>query len=99
MRRIHLATFALFVAMSSGCASMTTTEKGLLGGGLLGGTAGAIIGSATGNTAAGAAIGTGLGAVAGGVTGNSIEESENRSKAAIAAAQPGRPAPLGLTDV
>src|SRR5262249_41158930 len=85
---------------TTGCASMTPTEKGVLGGGAIGGTAGELVGQATGNTAAGAAIGAGLGAVAGGLTGNSIEESENRTKAAIAATNAPPPrGPLGITDV
>lgn len=100
MRRLMFAKFAPLLC-AAGCASMTPTEQGLLGGGAVGGTAGAIIGNAVGDPAAGAVIGAGLGAVAGGLTGNAIEESEKRTAVQAAAVQQAsvRPAPLGVTDV
>ena len=90
------------VLFTVGCSSMSQTEAGAVGGGLLGAGAGALIGSATGHTGAGAAIGAGVGALAGGVTGNAVEESEKRTKAEIqaaAAAQAQARPPLGLVDV
>jgi outer membrane lipoprotein SlyB len=83
----------------TGCESMTHTERGAVGGGLLGGTAGALIGSTSGNTGAGAAIGAGLGALSGGLIGNSVEESENRTRAEMAAAAAPAPGQMTLTDV
>ncbi len=85
-------------ALAGGCASMSTTEKGLLGGAGLGAVTGAVVADATGNKAGtGAVIGGALGAIAGGLTGNAIEESEKRTDARIAAAnaQP----PLSVQDV
>jgi len=90
------------VLFTTGCSSMSQTEAGAVGGGLLGAGAGALIGSATGHTGAGAAIGAGVGALAGGVTGNAVEESEKRTQAQIqaaAAAQAQARPPLGLVDV
>ena len=88
------------VLLSTGCSSMSQTEAGAVGGGLLGAGAGALVGSATGHTGAGAAIGAGLGALAGGVTGNAVEESEKRTQAQIQAATAAQArAQLGLVDV
>src|SRR5581483_6470126 len=62
----------------------------------------ALIGAATGHAGAGAAIGAAVGGVSGGLIGNEVEQSENRTKAEIAAAQaqaaPVR-GPLGLAEV
>lgn len=88
------------VVFATGCSSLSQTEAGAVGGGLLGAGAGALIGSATGHTGAGAAIGAGVGALAGGVTGNAVEQSENRTKAEIQAATAAQArAQLGLVDV
>src|SRR5262249_38391396 len=50
-----------------GCAGMSNTDKGVLGGGAIGTGAGAAIGSLSGHTGAGAVIGGLTGAVAGGL--------------------------------
>lgn len=93
MRRL-LFTFSMVLTCGiTGCASLTPTENGVLGGGALGGVTGAVIGNAVGNTGAGAAIGAGVGALAGGLTGNSIEKAENKAVAQAQARQ------LGLTDI
>lgn len=86
--------------LACGCQTMSGTEKGIAGGGLIGGTAGAIIGKQMGNTAGGALIGAGLGALAGGLTGNEIDKAEARSTAQVQAAQyqAARP-PLTVSDV
>ena len=79
-----------------GCAGMSNTDKGVLGGGAIGTGAGAAIGSLTGHTGAGAVIGGLTGAVAGGLIGNAKDEKEQKEEAARwAAAHP----PLGLQDI
>jgi surface antigen len=79
-----------------GCAGMSNTDQGLLGGGAIGAGTGAAIGSLTGHTGAGAAVGGLTGAVAGGLIGNAADEKEHREAASRwAAAHP----PLGLEDV
>jgi hypothetical protein len=79
-----------------GCAGMSNTDKGVLGGGAVGTGAGAAIGSLTGHTGAGAVIGGLTGAVTGGLIGNAADEKEHKEAAARwAAAHP----PLGLQDV
>lgn len=89
--------YVLIPGVLTGCASMTPTEQGVLGGGALGGVTGAIVGNAVGNTGAGAAIGAGVGALAGGLTGNSVEQAEHRAVAQANAAQQQRQ--LALTDI
>ena len=44
----------LLVLFASGCSTMSNTEAGAAGGGLVGAGAGALIGQATGHTGAGA---------------------------------------------
>jgi hypothetical protein len=95
----RLIPFALLPALwSTGCASMTQTDKGVAAGGLLGAGTGALIGNAVGHTGAGAIIGAGLGAITGGLIGNAVEESEKRTEAKVAAAQAAQ-GRLGITDV
>jgi len=93
-----LSVFVLPVLAGSGCASMSNTDKGVLGGGAIGATAGAIIGKATGNTGAGAALGAIGGAVTGGLVGNAIDDSERKQAAQVAAAASAE-RQLGITDV
>jgi hypothetical protein len=85
-------------ALLVGCSSMSNTEKGAGAGGLIGAGTGAVIGSATGHTGAGALIGGAVGALSGGLIGHSVDESERRTEAQIAAANPPR-GPLGLVDI
>src|SRR5262249_54120028 len=73
--------------VSTGCSSMSSTDKGILGGGAIGAGTGAIIGSATGHAGAGAAIGTAVGALSGGLVGNEIDENKKKTDAAIATVQ------------
>lgn len=88
---------------STGCSSMTSTDKGVLGGGAIGAGTGALIGSATGHAGTGAAIGTAVGAVTGGLVGNEIDQSKAQAKAEIAQAQAQAAAPvrgpLGLQEI
>jgi hypothetical protein len=92
-----LAACVLPALCACGCASMTPTEQGVTGGGLLGAGTGALIGNAVGHTGAGALIGAGVGAVSGGLIGNSVEKSEQRTQAQIAAAE--ARAQVGIGDV
>ena len=87
--------------LACGCATMTPTERGVGAGGLIGAGTGALIGNATGHTGAGAVIGAGVGALTGGLVGNSIEQSEKKTQAQIAAAQAQatQASQLGVTDV
>ncbi|MCC6420476.1 MAG: DUF1269 domain-containing protein [Gemmataceae bacterium] len=66
--------------LTSGCSTMSNTDKGLLTGGALGGGAGALVGSAVGRPGAGAAIGAGLGAITGALTGSAIDQAEVRAE-------------------
>src|SRR5436305_11346414 len=87
------------IVLLAGCSSMSNTEAGAGTGGLIGAGTGALIGSATGHTGAGALIGAGVGALSGGLIGNAVDRSEERTAAAIAAANNGPQGPLGITDV
>jgi uncharacterized protein YcfJ len=81
---------------------MSSTDKGVLGGGAIGAGTGAIIGSATGHAGAGAAIGTAVGALSGGLIGNEIDENKKKTDAQIAAMQASQTTvrgPLGLQEI
>lgn len=97
----RMASLVVSVLVTGGCASMSNTEKGLAGGGAIGAGTGALIGNAVGHTGAGALIGAGVGALSGGLIGNSIDQSERKAEAQLAAATaPGAPrGPLGITDI
>jgi hypothetical protein len=98
-RRLTTLIILVPAALLSGCASMTPTERGVAGGGLIGAGTGALVGKAVGNTGAGAVIGAAAGAVSGGLIGNEIERSERRTEAKLAAQAQPPAGPLGLTDV
>jgi uncharacterized protein YcfJ len=66
---------------------MSSTDKGVLGGGAIGAGTGALIGSATGHAGAGAAIGAAVGGLSGGLIGNEIDENKKKTDAQIAAVQ------------
>jgi outer membrane lipoprotein SlyB len=91
--------------ISTGCSSMSSTDKGVLGGGAIGAGTGALIGSATGHAGAGAAIGAAVGGVSGGLIGNEMDENKKKTDAAIATVQAQQAAqapvrgPLGLAEV
>jgi len=72
--------FALGLALAGNCwaQSLTTTQKGLIGGGLLGAGTGAIVGAAVHHPIAGTAIGGGIGLVAGGAVGHELQNNENQ---------------------
>jgi hypothetical protein len=67
--------------LSCGCACMSNSEKGFLGGGALGAGAGALIGLACHNPAAGAIIGGVAGAAAGGIAGGVADREKARGYA------------------
>lgn len=77
-----VAAFVLFgmIASRSWAQSLTTTEKGALGGAALGAGTGAIVGAGVHHPVKGALIGGGLGAVTGGVIGHALEGQENNQK-------------------
>ena len=87
-----------WVALLCGCASMSNTDRGVLGGGAIGTGVGAAIGSLTGHTGAGAAIGAITGAVGGGLIGNAADERERKEQAARIAAANAHP-PLSLEEI
>lgn len=82
------------VLLSSGCSSMSNTDKGVLGGGAIGAGTGALIGNATGHAGTGALIGAGVGAVTGGLIGNAEDRQEKKAHDAAVAAQAARQIPL-----
>jgi surface antigen len=94
----RLLSVALLASMvlSVGCAGMSNTDRGALGGGAAGAGVGAAIGSLTHHTGAGAVIGGLTGAVAGGLIGNGIDEQKRKEEAErYAAAHP----PVSLEEV
>jgi surface antigen len=68
-------------ALANGCAGMSNTDRGVLGGGAAGAGIGAAVGSLTHHTGAGAVIGGLTGAVAGGLIGNGVDEKQHREAA------------------
>jgi osmotically inducible lipoprotein OsmB len=82
VRSRPVATLVMGTALfTCACASLNTTQKGALGGGMLGAGAGALIGHQTHHTAGGAAIGGALGLLTGGLVGNQLQQGEERSAA------------------
>jgi phage tail tape-measure protein len=74
------AAMALMIASGAWAQSLSTTQKGLVGGGLLGAGAGAIVGAAVHHPIAGAAIGGGVGLVAGGAVGHELQNNETQQR-------------------
>lgn len=99
-RLFILLGFCASGVLSTGCATMSNTEKGVGLGGLIGAGAGTAIGAATGNPKTGALVGGLLGAGVGGAVGADADAEERREirQAALANAQPADP-PLGMMDV
>lgn len=67
--------------LGCGCSTMSNTDRGVVGGGLIGAGAGALVGAALKNPAAGAAIGGISGAAIGGLTGAAVDNAEARGHA------------------
>jgi outer membrane protein OmpA-like peptidoglycan-associated protein len=72
MVRNSAAVLAL-TALTTGCASLTQTQRGAVIGATAGGAVGAAVGSATGSTARGAIVGAAVGGVAGAVIGAQMD--------------------------
>jgi len=86
------AGLALVVWFAGQCwgQSLTTTEKGLVGGGVLGAGTGAIVGSAVHHPVKGALIGGGIGAATGGIVGHELQtrdEAQYRLQSEVSAQQ------------
>ncbi len=75
----------LLPLVGTGCAGMSNTDAGVLGGAGIGAVVGGIVGHFCHNTAAGAAVGAVAGGVTGGVIGNQVDKKEQRQ--AILASQ------------
>jgi outer membrane protein OmpA-like peptidoglycan-associated protein len=76
LRRIPLAavlTLAVAMILSTGCQSLSNTEKGAIIGTGTGGAAGAAVGKAVGGTAEGAIIGAVVGGAAGAIIGQRMD--------------------------
>jgi hypothetical protein len=101
IRKLRALWLVPAMTVGSGCESMTHTDKGVVGGGLIGGATGALIGSKSGNTGAGAAIGAAVGGLSGGLIGNEMDKTDAKTQAQIAQASATAPAqgPLSLTDI
>jgi hypothetical protein len=88
---------------STGCSTLSNTEKGVGLGGLIGAGAGTALGAATGNPKTGAVVGGLLGAGVGGAVGADADREERREQRQAAVAQAAATAranpPLGMTDV
>jgi uncharacterized protein YcfJ len=73
--------------LSAGCDSMSHTDQGLLGGGLIGGVVGTAVGAATGHAGAGALIGAAGGATIGGLAGAAEDHAEHKAAVRQAVAE------------
>jgi outer membrane protein OmpA-like peptidoglycan-associated protein len=85
--KIKVATLSIAIAslgiISSGCNSLTKTQKGAAIGAGAGGTVGAIIGKAAGNTALGAIIGGAVGGTAGAFIGRNMDRQAAEIKQTV----------------
>jgi uncharacterized protein YcfJ len=89
----------LLPLMGTGCAGMSNTDAGVLGGAGIGAIFGGIVGHIFHNTAAGAAVGAVAGGVTGGVIGNSIDKKEQQQAIQAVQAQQAAHGPLSLQDI
>ena len=86
-RKFTVALAALTVgAGTTGCASMSNTEKGAATGAGVGGAIGAVIGRQTGGTARGAIIGAVVGGAAGAVIGRRMDRQAEQLESTLPAA-------------
>ena len=76
MRRISLVLILAVAAGSTGCSTMSNTEKGVGLGGVIGAGVGTAIGAATGNPKTGAVVGGLVGAGVGGAAGAEADERD-----------------------
>jgi hypothetical protein len=101
--RVLVLVVAAGCALSTGCSSMSNTEKGMGLGGLIGAGVGTAVGAASGNTGTGAAVGGLIGAGVGGLAGADAdarqqERADIRRVEAEAHAQ-ATAQQVGMTDV
>lgn len=105
MKRISFTLMLIVAAGSTGCSTMSNTEKGVGIGGALGAGVGTAIGAATGNPKTGAVVGGLVGAGLGGAAGAEADERDRerayaKDMAQINAAQTAADArKMGLIDV
>lgn len=98
-RALAGCTAAGGLLLTTGCAAMSNTERGMGAGALLGAGTGALIGSASGHAGKGALIGTAVGAIGGALVGNDADKQEKQQmQAQLAASQQVRGS-LSLQDV
>lgn len=101
--RILVVLAAAAAASTTGCSTMSNTEKGVGLGGLVGAGLGTAVGAATGNPRTGAVVGGLLGAGVGGAVGADADREERKdardAAVAQAAAQAQANPPLGMMDV
>jgi hypothetical protein len=88
MKTSRWLTLALLPGFLAGCQSMSNTDQGVLGGGVLGAAIGALAGGPR-HAGAGALIGGTAGAVTGGLIGHSEDQREKAHAAAVAATMAG----------
>lgn len=103
-KRGMTAAAVVWVALSTGCSSMSNTATGGLAGGALGAGVGTLVGAATGNPKTGAVVGGLMGAGVGTAMGADADRQERaeirRTQAEVAQAQAtAQPAPLSMDDV
>jgi hypothetical protein len=82
MNKIRMIIVPALVLATCGCAGMSNSEKGFVGGGLFGAGIGALAGAALHNPAAGAAIGGVAGAGIGGLAGAVKDNREEKAREA-----------------
>ena len=81
MRRSILAVLAILLVVTAlGCqgGSLTTREKGAIGGTVGGAALGGIIGAAAGNAGVGAAVGAGTGLIGGALVGDYMQGQQKK---------------------
>jgi outer membrane protein OmpA-like peptidoglycan-associated protein len=83
----RIIALVLLTSTSVGCASLTTTEKGVLIGTATGAAAGGMIGRNNGSTTKGAIIGAAVGGIAGGIIGARMDRQAKELEQTIAGAK------------
>ncbi|MFO0936112.1 MAG: glycine zipper domain-containing protein [Gemmataceae bacterium] len=87
MKRITFPLLMVIAAGSTGCSTMSNTDKGVGLGGLVGAGVGTAVGAATGNPKTGAVVGGLLGAGVGGAIGSEADQKEREQARAERMAQ------------
>lgn len=88
IRRAGIAlSLVAFAAGSTGCASMTRTERGAIIGAATGATVGGVVGRYAGSTTKGVIIGAAVGGAAGAIIGREMDQRAERMAAELERAQ------------